>query len=63
LFYLYAHSKDKKLQKKSLEQIKNLLKEKIRSFGWDMSDNVRKSDKRWASTSGFLRNIIKSHFG
>ncbi len=59
LFYRYAHSKDKKLQKKSLGEIKILLKEKIRSPYWNMSDNVERAIKDGHPHPDFLEKLSK----
>jgi len=44
LFYRYAHFFDnKKLMKKDLQEIQSLLKEGIRSKGWDFSENIKRA--------------------
>ena len=59
LFYQYAHSKDKGLQKRSLKEIKNLLKEEVRSPGWDLSDNVERAVKDGHTQPKFLDKLAK----
>ncbi|MCJ7498141.1 MAG: hypothetical protein MUO78_08425, partial [candidate division Zixibacteria bacterium] len=59
LFYQYAHSKDENLQKESLKEIKALLKEGIRSPGWDLSDNVKKGIEDGHPQPEFLEKLSK----
>ena len=59
LFYRYAHSKEKGLQKRSLKEIKNLLKEGVRSPGWDLSDNVERAVKDGHTQPKFLDKLAK----
>ncbi len=60
LFYQYAHSKDKKLQRKSLEEIKILVKkEKIRSPGWNLSDNIERAIKDGHPDLNFVEKLAK----
>lgn len=59
LFYQYAHSKDKKLQKKCLQEIKILLKEQIRSPGWNLSNNIERAMKDGHPHPDFLEKLSK----
>ncbi len=43
LFYKFAHVQDNDSRRASLSQIKILLRDGVRSYGWDLSDNVRKA--------------------
>ena len=56
---LFLTSKDKKLQRKSLKEIKNLLIEKIRSPGWNLSDNVERAIKDGHPHPDFLEKLSK----
>ena len=59
LFYQYAHSKDKTIQKKSLKEIKSLLQEGITSPGWDLSHNVDRARKDKHPHIDFLEKLSK----
>jgi len=59
LFYQYAHSKDKTIQKKSLKEIKSLLQEGITSPGWNLSHNVDRARKDGHPHIDFLDKLSK----
>ncbi|MBU7026650.1 MAG: tetratricopeptide repeat protein, partial [Theionarchaea archaeon] len=59
LFYQYAHSTDKHLQKRSLKEIKILLKEGTTSPGWDLSDNVKRATQDGHPHPDFLDRLAK----
>ena len=59
LFYQYAHSTDKHLQKRSLKEIKILLKEGTTSPGWDLSDNVKRATQNGHPHPDFLDRLAR----
>ena len=58
-FYQFAHSKDVELKMKSLEEIKILLEENVRSPNWDLSLNLERAIKDKHPHLNFLKKLIK----
>jgi len=59
LFYQYAHSTDEHLQKRSLKEIKILLKEGTTSPGWNLSDNVKRATQDGHPHPDFLDKLAR----
>lgn len=58
-FYKFAHSADKESRKTSLSQIRSLLKDGIRSVGWNLSSNVQKAIEDGHACPEFLSQLAK----